>query len=225
MSIFVRCVFFFAFVFMSVAADPDQPQTMKKMITRLSGEAVRNDAAAVRPRTLYRAGKKYLRLEEEADPNIGWHRLIVMNEPESWLINLEDQTGRHYVDKGPEFHTKAPIFWQPDGKPEGDFEGLEIGEEKEFFGNGPARSLGTRTVEGNRCKAHSIVKDRSEVILYLDEKTEKPYQIDLLKDGRLIESIRYLSYEAELPFDASLFEPPKSVMIMPGNAELDAAPK
>ena len=225
MSIFLRCVFFFAFVLLSVAADPDQPQTMKKMITRLSGEAVKNDAAALRPRTLYRAAKKYLRLEEEADPNIGWHRLIVMNEPDSWLINLEDQTGRHYLDKGPEFYTKAPIFWGSDGKPESDFEGLEIGEEKEFFGSARARSLGTRTVEGNKCKALSIVKGHSEVILYLEEKTEKPYQIDLLKDGRSIESLRYLSYEAELPFDPSLFEPPKSVMMMPGNAELDAVPK
>ena len=216
MSIFLRCVFFFAFVLMSVAADFDQPQTMKKMITRATGEAVRGNAAAARPKTLYRAGKKYLRLEEEADPNSGLHRLIVTNEPESWVINLEDQTGRHYLDKGPEFDAKAPIFWGSDGKPERDFEGLEFGEEKDFFGKGRARNLGTRKVEGRTCKALSITSGQSEVILYLEEKSEKPYQVDLIKSGRPISSVRYLSYETEVPFDASLFEPPKSVMMMPG---------
>ena len=216
---FARFVFFFVLISVCVAADPDQPSTMKKMVTRLTSEATKSDPAAAHPKTFFRAGKKYSRLEEERDANNGMHRLIITNEPESWVINLEDQTGKHYLDKGPEFMTKVPIFWGLDGKPERDFEGLEFGEEKDFFGKGRARDLGTRKVEGRTCKALSIVSGQNEVILYLEKKTDRPYQIDLIKFGRPAASVRYLSYESDVPFDASLFEPPKTVMMMPGERE------
>ncbi len=200
------------------AAEPDTPKTMTKMVTRLTGEGTKSDPAAGRPKTLYRAGKKYSRLEEERDPDRSIHRLIVTNEPESWVINLEEQTALHVLDKGPDFNTRLPIFWDSDGKPDADFGGLEFGEEIAFFGEGHARNLGWQKVEGRTCKALSITSGQKQVILYLERKTNRPYQIDLVKSGRPSASIRYLSYDAEVPFDASIFEPPKGVMIMPSEA-------
>ncbi len=214
-----RFIFLLVLTSLSFAADLDRPPaTMKKLVTRLTSDATKTDRAAGLLKTLYRAGKKYSRLEEEPGTDNAQH-LIVTNEPESWVINLQEQTGKHYLDKGPEFSIRLPIFWGADGKPERDFEGLEFGEEMEFFGKGHARNLGTRKVEGRTCKALSIVSGQHEVILYLERKTDRPYQIELIKFGRPVASVRYLTYEANLRFDASLFEPPKNVMMMPGESD------
>jgi hypothetical protein len=48
-----------------------------------------------------------------------------------------------------------------------------------------------------------------EVILLVDPATDKPVQMDFTKDGKPDFSIRYLSYETDLPFGPSLFEPPQ----------------
>ena len=120
------------------------------------------------------------------------HRLIVTNEPESWVINLEDGTGRHFLDKGPDFTTRMPIFWGLDGRPDADFAGLEFGEETVFFAEGKARKLGFKTIEGRACKGLSIISGQKEVVLYLERKTNRPYQLDLIKSGRPAASVRYL---------------------------------
>ncbi len=195
------------------AADPE----VTKIVAQMIDPDVAGKAIPAKPKTMYLAGEKYARVEEEPDAAAGSQTLIVTNEPDSWIINLADKTGRHVVDSGPEFVTHAPIFWTTSGKPEPDFENLEFGAEMKFFGGGRARELKPRTVDGRKCKALSVKSGFHEVILLLDPKTEKPFQIDLIKFERLASSVRYLSYETNLPFDASLFEPPKDIQFTQDN--------
>jgi hypothetical protein len=195
------------------AAEPP----ITKIVARMILPGVGGETIPAKPKTIYRAGEKYARVEEEPDAAAGSHTLMVTNEPDSWIINLADKTGRHLVDSGPEFVTHAPIFWTISGQPEPEFKELEFGAEMKFFGEGRGRELKPRTVDGQKYKALSIKTGFHEAILLLDPKTGKPFQIDLIKFERLVSSARYLSYETDLPFDASLFQPPKDVQITAEN--------
>jgi hypothetical protein len=76
-----------------------------------------------------------------------------------------------------------------------------------------ARELGPRQVDGKNCNALSLSKGSTEVTLFIDPMMGQPYQIDAAKDGKPDVAFRYLEYKTNLPFQKSLFEPPKGVKI------------
>jgi hypothetical protein len=195
------------------AADP----SMTKVVVRMIVPSETGEPIPAKPKTMYLAGEKYARVEEELDAAAGSQKLIITNEPDSWVINLVNKTAQHLVDSGPKFVTHAPIFWTSSGQPEPEFEELEFGAEMTFFGEGRGRPLKPRNVDGRRYKALSIKTGEHEAVLLIDPKTGKPFQINLIKFGRLVSSVRYLSYKTKLPFDASLFQPPPDIQITQEN--------
>ncbi|MGB8475465.1 MAG: hypothetical protein WCE61_15390, partial [Candidatus Acidiferrum sp.] len=60
-------------------------------------------------------------------------------------------------------------------------------------------------------EALSLKSGAIEITLLLDPKSGKPYEIGETHNHKPMMSIRYLSYETNLPFRKSLFEPPKNV--------------
>ena len=82
-----------------------------------------------------------------------------------------------------------------------------------FFRGHKARDLGLRKVEEKDCNALAIKSGAREATLLLDPETGKPVELEVTKDGKPDFSIRYLSYETDLPFDPSLFEPPPGLKI------------
>ncbi len=172
---------------------------------------------AAKPKTLYRSGDKYSRTEEELNVQDGIHALLITNEPDTWMINLADKTGRHIVDPGPTFFVHAPIVWIPalNGQPEQnkDFKDLEYGNETKFFRGHNASSVGTRVIDGKNCNTLSIRKDDREFVLFITADEGKPRQLDVIKNNKNEYSIRYLVYETNLPFRKSFFQPPKGLKI------------
>ncbi len=85
---------------------------------------------ATKPKGVYRIGSDRLRTEEAADPSNGIHGLIVVSEPNIWMANLYDGTGKHIVDPGPTYFGKAPLFGEllP-----GKLASLELGCEAAFM--------------------------------------------------------------------------------------------
>jgi len=201
-------------VFISARAGAAEPP-MTKIVTRAIGPAIKSGSFAAKPKTIYLAGKKYARIEEESDIENKIHELVVINEPDTWLINLADNTARHAVDPGPTFNVHSPVFWtaKPEGEPDPakEFKDLEFGSELQFFRQHAAQDIGMRQVEGKNCKALQLKTDSREVTLLLDPSSGKPYQVDIAKNGKLEGSIRYLEYKTDLPFQKSLFQPPKGV--------------
>lgn len=198
-----------------------EPQ-MTKIVTRAIGPAIKTGSFAAQPKTMYLAGKKYARMEEETDVQNRIHELVVINEPDTWLINLADNTGRHVVDPGPTFDVHSPIFWtaKPEGQPDPDkeFKDLEFGSEMQFFRERGAQDVGMRQVEEKNCRALALKKGSREVTLLFDPNTSKPCQIDISNEGKPEFSIRYLEYKTGLPFQKSLFEPPKGVTMTEANS-------
>jgi hypothetical protein len=216
--------FLLAVFAVSVTAQADEP-SITKIVMRLVGPAVKANAFAAKPKTLYRAGTKYARSEEQLDVENNIHALIIVNEPDTWMINLADGTARHIVDPGPTFKFHAPVFWVAKRKGEEDpdkaFKELEFGNELQFFRQNAAQDAGARQVDGESCKALVLKKGTRKLTLLIDQRTEKPVQIDIERTGEANVSVRYLEYQTGLPFQRSLFEPPKGLKMTEAN-QVDA---
>jgi hypothetical protein len=190
---------------------------MTRIVFRSMNPDPAPDSFGAQPKTLYRVGDKYWRIEDAPDPARGIHNLRITREPDAWVINLLDNTARHIIDPGPTFFARLPIIstLKPNGQPDPnkEFQDLEFGNEVRFFRLHKARDLGLRKVEEKDCNALAIKSGAREVTLLLDPDTSKPVEMDVTKDGKPDFSIRYLSYETDLPFDPSLFEPPQGLKI------------
>src|ERR1700730_9790086 len=86
------------------------PETMIKLAVRLENPDIAKESFAAKPKLMYRAGNGYCRTEELPDIEHGIHGLMILNEPDAWMVNLLSKTARHFVDPGPTFHCRMPIF-------------------------------------------------------------------------------------------------------------------
>ena len=188
-------------------AQPAGPP-ITKIVTRLASPQIQPGAFAAQPKTLYLAGDTYARLEEEPDKAHGVHSLMVVSEPDIWMINLLDHTGRHQVDAGPDLTVHCPIL--PPGGPK-EFSTLEFGKEVEFFKIRNATPAAAREIDGTRCDASELNFGDYGLLLYTAADSGLPKQLQLYRGGNLHATIRYLHYERGLPFKPDLFKPPSGI--------------
>ncbi len=88
----------------------DVPKMMTEFKVKLESTEIPKDSFSAQPKGMYRAGAGYCRSEENPDLENGIHGLLIMNEPDSWLINRLSKTARQMVDPGPTFICRMPIF-------------------------------------------------------------------------------------------------------------------
>jgi hypothetical protein len=73
------------------------PATMTKLMVKLESPEIPKDSFAAEAKRMYRAGSRYCRIEENPDLEHGIHGLLIMNEPDVWMINRLAKTARHMV--------------------------------------------------------------------------------------------------------------------------------
>jgi hypothetical protein len=121
----------------SIAFGQALPETMTKISVRLESPDDPADSFAAKPKTMYRAGNGYCRTEEVPDPEHGIHGLMILNEPDAWMVNLLSKTARHFVDPGPTFNCHLPLFGGEPAKSAAEMKNplleLEFGQELEYF--------------------------------------------------------------------------------------------
>jgi len=91
---------------------------------------------ASKPKVIYLAGTRYCRIEEAAAPERRIHALMIINEPDYWMVNPLVKTARHGVDPGPTLNCRLPMFSDSTAKSTGDSSieaDLEFGLEFEYF--------------------------------------------------------------------------------------------
>ena len=123
-------------IFTAYAEDP--PKTMIELTVKRESPEIPKDSFAAQAKRMYRAGTGFCRIEENPDLENGIHGLVIMNEPDSWLINRLSKTAKHMVDPGPTFNCRMPIFATAEeiksaddiNKPSVQ---LEFGRELEYF--------------------------------------------------------------------------------------------
>jgi hypothetical protein len=192
----------------------ESPKTMTRIEVHLEGPKIVAGRFSAKPKVMYRAGAKYCRIEEAEDSENKIHGLLIINEPEAWMVNLSDKSARHIVDPGPTFNCKLPIFANVDPKDEAAmlYPELQFGGELKFFkkmgstgGPGPEE-------DGKKTTQYVIEIGATRfVMLTVNTPSERPLAV-----GRAVrdkgEVFIYTAYE-EVPFDAKLFARPDGVKI------------
>jgi hypothetical protein len=187
------------------------PPTLTRIVTRSVGPDIQLGSFRAQPMTLYRKGELYLRNEEAPDPDQRVHALTIVSEPDIWMVNRVDMTGRHVVDPGPIFVAHAPIV-AGQGVPAAFME-LEFGCEA-AFAMGRGREAGVRMVADKSARIYALqVGDRRLEILLTDRGT--PAEVAYYQGARTVLTIRYDAYETGLPDDPTLFQKPAGVTFQP----------
>ena len=188
---------------------------MIKVVVRLQSPDIPKQSFAAKPKTMYRAGNRYCRIEEFPDPEQGIHGLMIINEPDIWMVNLFAKTAQHYVDPGPTFNCRMPIFQGEQVKTAADMKNalleLEFGREIEFFKQKGATPKDGPILSGKSTTAYSVDVGDSQLFLITTGTPERPYAV--ARQYRNTRETFWYSTLEQLPFDPKLFVKPSDVKI------------
>jgi len=187
------------------------PKTMVKITTRVLEPVPEPGSFVSQPKTLWRAGIKYARIAEAPDTQHHIHGLMIVNEPNVWMINLFYKSGRHIVDSGPTFDVHLPIFQTPE-EAKMKLGELEFGGELDFFTKNNAKPSAGEVINGKATDRYDVIVSGRKLVLWMDTKSKKPVRVSLER-GMGTQTIEYLTYDDELPFDPSMFQPPDGIAI------------
>ncbi len=163
---------------------------------------------AAQVKNYYRTGSDKLRIEEALDVTNNIHGVIVVAEPDIWMANLYDGTGKHIVDPGPTFFAKAPVFGT---SLSGKLIGLEFGCEADFIAANAPKPVRVEQVGGIAFDVYRI-EDGSDAVEILEKSgTSVPAFARYFHQGTLAAVLRYALYITNLSNDPSLFVPPPNV--------------
>lgn len=196
------------------AQDAPAPRNMLKMQVRLQSPNIAPGSFLLLPKTIYRAGTRYCRVEEAEDTVNGIHDLIITNEPDAWLINLVTKTSQHVVDPGPTFNCRLPIFVGIDPKDDAAnlLHDLEFGTELQFFKQAGVEPHKGIVMDGKQTMQYQIQVGQTKIALFTyDASGVRPLAIGLVSPIRQ-EVYFYTSY-GQLPFDLALFTLPDGLSI------------
>jgi len=200
-----------AFALHLQAGETAIPNTMVKVVVAAEATDMPEDSFGTKPRTFYRAGDTYGRTEEADDPAMKLHGLIIISEPDSWMINLTDKTGKHFKDPGPTFVMHMPVFALPNLPKI--FYSLEFGREFEFFEKVSKKKKYPKTVNGMKFDSYAVGTGGYMVVVYTEPNKEVPLFAFLFKGNDVILTIRYMEYKSGLSFDPALFKVPGGIKI------------
>jgi len=194
------------------------PKIMTKMVVQLDSSDVPAGSFAAKPKTMFRAGTQFCRVEEEPDPEHGIHGVLISNEPDAWLVNLETKSAQHMVDPGPTFNCRMPIFANRFQElPEEEFKqirGLEFGFELEFFKSKGATPQPGGVMQGQQTTAYKRTFGDSSVALFTYGTPERPLAVAWLRGDK--HDIFWYSGYGDLDFDPKLFAKPEHVKVDDG---------
>lgn len=193
-----------------------EPVKMTKIITRDTSPDVPRTSFAAKPRTIYRVGATYGRVEEQPDPDHDLQGLIIVAEPKIWFINLMDKTGRFMMDPGPSYVFRAPVI-PPEGPGRKQrLKDFEYGREYEFLHSNHA-TRGREVLDGKPYDKLYLAIDGFKIALLSHSGEERPYRLTVTKGQKLVLQIDYDCYQRDLEPQMTLFEPPKNIQIVETN--------
>jgi hypothetical protein len=200
----------------TIAAAQQRSESMTKLSVRLQSPEVPEHSFAAQPKLMYRSGNAYCRTEEVSDPENGIHGLIVVSEPDVWMVNLLTKTARHFVDPGPTFNCHLAIFagdrtTSATADTKSPLLKLEFGLELSYFKENGAAPKEGPVLQGKPTTAYTAEVAGSQLFLFTTGVPERPWAL-ARQHGNGREILWYGSYE-QLPFDPRLFAKPDGVKI------------
>lgn len=179
-----------------------EPKHTLKIVVSVEDDALPADHFSRRPKTIYRSGRLFGRVEEELNPHNGRHMLVVVNAADLWIVNLADKTGQHAIDPGPSLSFRAPIVGDVDSDYWSNF---EFGCELPFM-----QAVGTEkpATPGSDERVYEHSKEGATVQLVSVKGIPKRVSIET-KERKL--AFVYHSFEQITNADPALFERPSGI--------------
>lgn len=180
-----------------------QGETLTRMVVKNTTPGIEEGSFVLLPRTIYRQGTAFARVEEAPSPSDGVHLLIIRANDEMWQIDLNKASGVH--GGGLPTEVRVPIW--------SELAVLEFGQEVEFM---KANEVTPETVEGPDGKPvmrYGVRTDSLGIALYVTPETEVPVAVRYidLESGDIRMAVDYVEYELGLPAQPELFVPPAGI--------------
>ena len=192
---------------------PSQPPaTMTKMLVRLTAPGIKPKSHAALPRTIYRAGEHFARMEDPPDSHQGLEKVTIIAEPDAYSINLFGKTGTHAIDQGGDHDLHLPIVLPFDLKHQlGDLDRLEFGDEFDFFTHAEATKQPGPLINAKATDAYHLGPAEGNATLIVKAGTKIPIKLTWqMPDGTY--SYEYTTF-ATVPFDPKLFSKPAGIKL------------
>ncbi|HET9394389.1 MAG TPA: hypothetical protein VFO29_12810 [Candidatus Rubrimentiphilum sp.] len=186
------------------------PAKLVHIVTTDVTPGVQAGSFNAQPKSFYRIGSDRMRVEEAVDSVNGIHGVMVTAEPNIWMANLYDNTGKHIVDPGPTFYAKAPIFYGMPGFP-AKFDDLEFGCEADFIAANSLTPARTEQIGGSRFDVYRVTSGTEAIEILEQSGTSTPAFARYYHQGTLVMTLHYDVYSTGLANDASLFVAPPGV--------------
>ena len=187
------------------------PDSMIQVVAALDVPGAPSDHFVRVPKTLYRFGERYGRVEEARNPVTGVHLLIVVSEPDVWIADLAGRRGSYEKDMGPTYYFRARIFGDPSIR-SSFINTLEFGCEWEWLLRAGAKSTKRNHPVLGSVDEITYSEGTETVILFAKDRV--PRRIELNRDGKLYLGVQYHSYTSGLRFDPSLFTRPSDILFV-----------
>lgn len=187
------------------------PARMVRVVIQNALPGLPASSPQAKPRTMYRHTERYARIEEPMDPTSKRKLLVIVAEPDVWMIDEVAKKGQRAKDPGPVYEFRAPIL-SPDRVPEL-FQKLETGCELDFVTDYAPRSVGKVKIDKRTYDQRQVIMGPLRLEFLLNEAGDQVFQVALYRNERPEVMLRYLDYNAQLPPDMALFAPPPGVWI------------
>lgn len=176
---------------------------------KLESDQIEPGSFLASTRKLWRVGYRYLRIQEEPNPDSGIHGLLIANAPNSYMINLYTMEGNHIVDPGPSIDVHVPVF---SGERDERLKALEMGHEFEFFSGEGVKIQRGQELAGVQFDRYTVSFDDYEISMFAFAGTRTPFLLALKHPDRVY-AVQYVTYEVRSDVDPRLFDPPKNVTL------------
>ena len=187
-------------------AEACAPGQLVRIVYRNVSPGVAASDPAAQPRILWRIASTFLRSEEQPDPASGVQALVIVSEPNVWMINLTDRTGRHVIDSDPSQVVRAPII--PISDLPAPFSSLEYGCEAGFVATyAPVPQSRTKWGDGP-AQLHGLTQGEHSLAILMDSRRNTPLLISYLRQGRPVLVVRYDDHRTGVQAREDLFRPP-----------------
>lgn len=189
------------------------PAALEHIVFRAITPGIVPGSFGAQPLSVYRVGNGKMRSEEAPDPANHIHGLIVTAEPDIWMVNLDNGTGKHIVDPGPTFNAVAPLFGTTSYRSK--FSDLQLGCEAQFVAAHLDAARRVELVAGVAFDAYRIAIG-DDAVEFLDRAgTTTPAYARFFRNGKLLVALRYDLYQTDLPADPQLFVAPTGITYAP----------
>src|SRR5258706_14812758 len=96
---------------------------------QLAGKQIAADSFDAQTKKVWRIGANYLRFEDAPNPQTKIHGLIIVAEPDIWIVDRNTNQAQHTIDPGPNYKIQFPLFASQTSPK---LRGLEFGSELEY---------------------------------------------------------------------------------------------